>query len=86
VALLSRRAFDTTGLQSCVKPTSASVTKIGGAPGRTDRSRPPGIISSPDWVDLVDDLNTPTKPTKIQLRYPLAAATGSIGGLVAVEA
>jgi nicotinamidase-related amidase len=33
------------------------VNVTGGAPGRTDRTRPPGIISSPDWADLVDDLN-----------------------------
>jgi nicotinamidase-related amidase len=32
------------------------VNVTGGAPGRTDRSRPPGIISSPDWADLVDEL------------------------------
>ena len=31
------------------------VNVTGGAPGRTDRARPPGI-SSPDWVDLVDEL------------------------------
>jgi nicotinamidase-related amidase len=33
------------------------VNVTGGAPGRTDRSHPPGIISSPDWADLVDDLD-----------------------------
>ena len=33
------------------------VNVTGGAPGRTDRTRPPGIISSPDWADLVDELD-----------------------------
>jgi nicotinamidase-related amidase len=33
------------------------VNVTGGAPGRTDRSRPHGVISSPDWADLVDDLD-----------------------------
>jgi nicotinamidase-related amidase len=33
------------------------VNVTGGAPGRTDRTRPPGIISFPDWADLVDELN-----------------------------
>jgi nicotinamidase-related amidase len=33
------------------------VNVTGGAPGRTDRTRQPGIISSPDWADLVDELN-----------------------------
>lgn len=28
-----------------------------GAPGRTDRTRPPGTVSSPDWADLVDELD-----------------------------
>jgi nicotinamidase-related amidase len=28
-----------------------------GAPGRTDRTRPPENISSPDWADLVDELD-----------------------------
>jgi nicotinamidase-related amidase len=32
------------------------VNVTGGAPGRTDRGRPPGISSSPGWADLVDDL------------------------------
>jgi nicotinamidase-related amidase len=32
------------------------VNVTGGAPGRTDRSRPAGTVSSPDWADLVDDL------------------------------
>jgi len=33
------------------------VNVTGGAPGRTDRTRPPGTISSPDWADLVDELD-----------------------------
>jgi nicotinamidase-related amidase len=33
------------------------VNVTGGAPGRTDQTRPPGIISSPDWSDLVDELD-----------------------------
>src|ERR1035441_5495453 len=33
------------------------VNVTGGAPGRTDRTRPPEIISSPDWADLVDELD-----------------------------
>ena len=33
------------------------VNVTGGAPGRTDQTRPPRIISSPDWADLVDDLD-----------------------------
>ena len=33
------------------------VNVTGGAPGRTDRTGPPGIISSPDWADLVDELD-----------------------------
>jgi nicotinamidase-related amidase len=33
------------------------VNVTGGAPGRTDRTRPPGIISSPEWADLVDELD-----------------------------
>ena len=33
------------------------VNVTSGAPGRTDRTRPPGTISSPDWADLVDELN-----------------------------
>jgi nicotinamidase-related amidase len=33
------------------------VNVTGGSPGRTDRTRPPGIISSPDWADLVDELD-----------------------------
>jgi nicotinamidase-related amidase len=33
------------------------VNVAGGAPGRTDRTRPPHITSSPDWADLVDDLD-----------------------------
>jgi nicotinamidase-related amidase len=33
------------------------VNVTGGAPGRTDRTRPPGITSSPDWADLVDELD-----------------------------
>jgi nicotinamidase-related amidase len=33
------------------------VNVTAGAAGRTDRTRPPGIISSPDWADLVDELN-----------------------------
>jgi nicotinamidase-related amidase len=32
------------------------VNVSGGAPGRTDSARPAGIISSPDWTDLVDEL------------------------------
>jgi nicotinamidase-related amidase len=33
------------------------VNVTGGAPGRTARTRPPEIINSPDWADLVDELN-----------------------------
>ena len=33
------------------------VNVTGGAPGRTDRTRPLGIISPPDWADLVDELD-----------------------------
>jgi len=33
------------------------VKVTGGAPGRTDRTRPPEIISSPDSADLVDKLD-----------------------------
>ena len=33
------------------------VNVTGGAPGRTDRGRAPGIINSPDWADLVDELD-----------------------------
>ena len=33
------------------------VNVTGAVPGRTDRTRPPEFISSPDWVDLVDELN-----------------------------
>ena len=33
------------------------VNVTGGAQGRTDRTRPPEIISSPDWADLVDELD-----------------------------
>jgi nicotinamidase-related amidase len=33
------------------------VNVTSGAPGRTDRTRPPGTISSPDWADLVDELD-----------------------------
>ncbi|MGD0875550.1 MAG: isochorismatase family cysteine hydrolase [Acidimicrobiales bacterium] len=36
-------------------PVLVNVT--GAVPGRTDRTRPPEFISSPDWVDLVDELN-----------------------------
>ena len=36
-------------------PVLVNVT--GAVPGRTDRTRPPEIISSPDWADLVDELN-----------------------------
>ena len=36
------------------------VNVTGGAPGRTDRTRPPGTISSPDWIDLVDELDVQT--------------------------
>jgi MFS family permease len=32
------------------------VNVTGGAPGRTDRTRPSVPIGSPDWADLVDDL------------------------------
>ncbi|HTU05373.1 MAG TPA: isochorismatase family cysteine hydrolase [Trebonia sp.] len=32
------------------------VTVTGGAPGRTDRTRPPVTVNSPGWADLVDDL------------------------------
>jgi nicotinamidase-related amidase len=32
------------------------VNVTGRGPGRTELSRSPGIISSPDWADLVDDL------------------------------
>jgi nicotinamidase-related amidase len=32
------------------------VNVTGAAPGRTDRLRSPGTISSPDWANLVDDL------------------------------
>ena len=32
------------------------VNVTGGAPGRTERSRPAGNISTPDWADLVDEL------------------------------
>jgi nicotinamidase-related amidase len=32
------------------------VNVTGGAPGRTERSRPPGTIGSSDWSDLVDEL------------------------------
>ena len=33
------------------------VNVTGGAPGRTDRARLPGIVGSPDWADLVDELD-----------------------------
>ncbi len=33
------------------------VNVTAGAPGRTDRTRPPEIINSPDWADLVDELD-----------------------------
>jgi nicotinamidase-related amidase len=33
------------------------VNVTGAAPGRTDRTRPPEITSSPDWAELVDELN-----------------------------
>jgi len=33
------------------------VNVTGGAPGRTDRSRPAGIIGTSDWADLVDELD-----------------------------
>ena len=32
------------------------VNVTGRASGRTDRARPPGMISSPDWADLVSEL------------------------------
>jgi nicotinamidase-related amidase len=37
------------------------VNVTGGAPGRTDQTRPPGIIGSPDWADLVDELDVHPK-------------------------
>lgn len=33
------------------------VSVTGGAPGRTDRGRPPAFISSPDWAELIDELD-----------------------------
>jgi nicotinamidase-related amidase len=33
------------------------VNVTAGAPGRTDTSRPPGIVASSDWADLVDELS-----------------------------
>jgi nicotinamidase-related amidase len=33
------------------------VNVTGGAPGRTDRGRPSGTMSSPDWSELVDELD-----------------------------
>lgn len=33
------------------------VNVTGGAPGRTDRTRPLGVFSSPDWAELVDELD-----------------------------
>jgi nicotinamidase-related amidase len=33
------------------------VNVTGGVPGRTDWTRPPRIITSPDWADLVDELD-----------------------------
>ena len=33
------------------------VNVTGGAPGRTERTRPTGDISSPGWADLVDELD-----------------------------
>ena len=33
------------------------VNVIGAPPGRTDRTRPPGMTLSPDWAELVDELH-----------------------------
>ena len=33
------------------------VNVTGGAPGRTERTRPPATIGSPDWAELVDELD-----------------------------